>query len=226
MNAPAIQLDKVVLVREGHLILADANMTIDSGEFVALSGPNGAGKTSLLRSLLGLIRPAKGTIHVLGRLPLRRNPDVGYLPQLYPSLAELHLDGFGFVAAAHGGDRWGLPLARKIRASAVSAALRAANAEHLASRDIARISGGELQRLKVAQALLGHPRLLLLDEPMQGLDLSSQQALMTLMETLRHDYGVTVLLTVHEPRWLSVAFDRIMHLEAGRLINLPRATYV
>ena len=212
----AIALDGVTLARGERVVLSDLSATIRAGEFIGIFGPNGAGKTTLLHAILGLVRPASGAIRVFGAAPSRANRNTGYLPQQRVSVADLRLRGRDFVAAALHGERWGLPLLGKAGASEVDGAIETVNAEALAGRALCELSGGELQRLLLAQALLGKPRLLLLDEPLLGLDPRFEHAVVVLIKRLQQDFGVTVLFTAHDLNPLLGAMDRVLYLGGGR----------
>ncbi|MGE5145610.1 MAG: metal ABC transporter ATP-binding protein, partial [Candidatus Eiseniibacteriota bacterium] len=181
----AVELDHVTLTRDGRPVLAGIDAVIRAGEFVGVFGPNGAGKTTLLQAILGLLRPEAGDIRVFGRPALGGVAGVGYLPQKRGAIADLGLRGFDFVASAWHGERWGLPLLGAEGRRAVTEALATVGAEDLARRPLARLSGGELQRLLLAQALLGAPKLLLLDEPLISLDPRYQQAVVNLIKRIQ-----------------------------------------
>jgi zinc/manganese transport system ATP-binding protein len=211
----AIQLDHVTIGLGGRKILADISLTIDQGEFIGLLGPNGAGKTSLMRALLGLIQPSQGTIRVLGEPARRGNPAIGYLPQMHRAAAGLRLSGWNFVASAVDGHRWGLPQSSAALQREVGWALDAVGATDLARRALADISGGERQRLLLAQALLGRPRLLLLDEPLISLDPHHQQHVLELVRRLQRQLEITVLFSAHEINPLLDVIDRVLYLGHG-----------
>jgi zinc/manganese transport system ATP-binding protein len=212
----AIQLDHVTIGLGGRTILADISLTIDQGEFIGLLGPNGAGKTSLMRALLGLIRPADGDIRVLGEPARRGNPAIGYLPQMHRATAGLRLSGWNFVASALDGHRWGLPWSGAELRREVGWALDAVGATSLARRALADISGGERQRLLLAQSLLGRPRLLLLDEPLISLDPHHQQHVLELVRRLQREFDITVLFSAHEINPLLGVIDRALYLGHGQ----------
>jgi zinc/manganese transport system ATP-binding protein len=212
----AIELDGVTLARGGRSVLVDVSAAIRPGEFIGVFGPNGAGKTTLLRAILGLLRPAAGVITVFGEPPGRRNRAAGYFPQRRGSVADLPLRGWDFVASAYHGERWGLPrLGRRGRAC-VAAAIATVGAGALAVRRLSELSGGELQRLLLAQALLGAPKLLLLDEPLISLDPRFQQATVALIAEIREARGITVLFTAHDLNPLLPVMDRVLYLGHGR----------
>lgn len=213
----AIELSGVTLARAGRAILSNVSAKIRSGEFVGVFGPNGAGKTTLLHAILGLLRPAAGDLRVLGAAPRRGNHAAGYLPQLRSPVADLRLRGWDFVASALDGERWGLPLLGKAGRDEVDWAIETVEARGIAGRPLCQLSGGELQRLLVAQALLGKPELLLLDEPLISLDPHFQQAVVALVERVRRALGATVLFTAHDINPLLGTMDRVLYLARGHV---------
>lgn len=212
----AISLDGVTLALGHHRVLSDISLSIGEGEFIGVLGANGSGKTTLFRALLGLIRPTSGTITVFGIPVGRGNPAVGYLPQVRSSPAAAHLSGRDFLAASINGHRFGLPVHGAAAARAINRVLETVHAEALADRPLNEMSGGERQRLLIAQALLGSPRLLLLDEPLIGLDPHQQQRVATLVRDLSRDLGLTVLFSAHELNQLLPAIDRVLYLGRGK----------
>jgi zinc/manganese transport system ATP-binding protein len=212
----AIRFDRVTLVRGKKIVLADVTFGIRAGEFIGVFGPNGAGKTTLLHAILGLLRPVSGEVTVFGVSPLRGNRLAGYLPQHRASIAELCLRGWDFVASAVDGERWGFPLWTGAARREVDRVLESVEAQGLAARPLCELSGGEAQRLLLAQALLGSPKLLLLDEPFLSLDPRFQQATVELVKRIQRDLGITVLFTAHELNPLLDAMDRVLYLGQGR----------
>ena len=212
----AIELDRLTLRRGERTVLAGIDATIDEGEFIGVFGPNGSGKTSLLQALLGLLRPAAGAIRLFGRPPMHGSPICGYLPQRRSALADLRLRGWDIVASAVNGYRWGLPILGAEGRREVAWALATVEADELARRPIQQLSGGEVQRLLLAQALLGKPRLLLLDEPLISLDPHYQQSVVELVKRVQRTLGMTVLFTAHEINPLLGAMDRVLYLGHGR----------
>jgi zinc/manganese transport system ATP-binding protein len=212
----AIELDRVTLARAGRIVLADVSMAIRPGEFIGVFGPNGAGKTTLLHAILGLLRPSAGEIKVLGAPPSRGNPAAGYFPQQRTSVADLRLRGWDFVASALHGDRWGPPLTGVAHRCEVERVITTVEAQAIAARPLCELSGGELQRLLLAQSLLGKPKLLLLDEPLLSLDPHFQRATVALVKGVQQTERITVLFTAHELNPLLEAMDRVLYLGQGR----------
>ena len=212
----AIELSGVTLARAGRTVLSNVSAGIRSGEFIGVFGPNGSGKTTLLHAILGLLRPAAGELRVLGSVPRRGNHAAGYLPQQHSPVADLRLRGWNFVASALHGERWGLPLLGKAGRREVDWAIETVEARAIAGRPLRQLSGGELQRLLLAQALLGKPKLLLLDEPLISLDPHFQQVVVALAQRVRQTLGITVLFTAHDLNPLLGTIDRVLYLGSGR----------
>jgi zinc/manganese transport system ATP-binding protein len=211
----AIELDRVTFVRAQRRVLVDASVAIRQGEFIGVFGPNGAGKTTLLHAILGLIRPTAGELRVLGITPACGSRDVGYLPQRRARVDDLRLAGWDFVASAVQGERWGPPLLARSAGQDVDRVIAIVEAQALAPRPLCELSGGELQRLLLAQALLGEPKLLLLDEPLVSLDPHFQRSIVALVKKVQQSEGMTVLFTAHELNPLLGAMDRVLYLGEG-----------
>ncbi len=211
----AIELRDVRLALGGRTILDGVSLDIDGCEFIGVLGPNGAGKTTLMRAVLGLLPPGRGTIRVLGRPAARGNAAIGYMPQVRGAIANIRLSGWDFVASAVNGQRLGLPILGKAGRAEVDRVLDLVGARDLARRPLAETSGGERQRLLLAQTLIGRPKLLLLDEPLISLDPHHQRAVVELAKSLQTELGITVLFSAHELNPLLGALDRVLYLGNG-----------
>lgn len=212
----AIEFCGVTLRLGGRDVLAGINLDIAAGEFVGVFGPNGSGKTTLMRAILGLVPASSGTIRVLGRPASRGNPAIGYMPQTRSAAGSLRLSGRDFVAAVFAGHRLGLPFPGRAARAEVDRVLDLVGAGALARRPLAELSGGERQRLLLAQAMIGRPRLLLLDEPLAGLDPHYQGDMVGLAKSLRDELGVTILFSAHELNPLLGVMDRVLYLGQGQ----------
>ena len=212
----AVEFRDVTLRLGGRDVLSGVSLEIAAGEFVGVLGPNGAGKTTLMRAILGLVPARSGEIRVLGRPAARGNPAIGYLPQLRSTAADLRLSGRDFVAAVVGGHRLGLPFPGRAARAEADRMLDLVGARGLARRPLAETSGGERQRLLLAQALVGNPRLLLLDEPLISLDPHFQGEVVELARRLQRELGITVLFSAHELNPLLGALDRVLYLGRGK----------
>ncbi len=212
----AIEFRQVTLRLGGRDVLGDASLAVAAGEIIGVLGPNGAGKTTLMRAILGLVPAARGEIRVFGRPAARGNPAVGYMPQTRSTGANLRLRGRDFVAGVVNGHRPGLPFPGKAGRAEVDRVLDLVGAAALAGRPLAETSGGERQRLLLAQALVGRPRLLLLDEPLANLDPRFQGDVVALAAALRAELGITILFSAHELNPLLGAIDRVLYLGNGQ----------
>jgi zinc/manganese transport system ATP-binding protein len=215
IDTNVIELDRVTIRIGGRSVLADTSFAIKRGEFIGVLGPNGAGKTTLMRAILGLIPPSAGDLRVFGRAPQRGDPDIGYLPQVRTVQPDLRVRGFDFIAISVHGERWGMPSLKRADRKMIDATLAAMGVRDLAERPLAEMSGGERQRLLLAQALLGEPRLLLLDEPLIGLDYRYQEAVIDLIRRFARERNITVLFSAHELNQLIGALDRVLYLGNG-----------
>ncbi len=213
----AVQFTDVSLTLGGRRILHNVNLAIGDAEFVGVLGPNGSGKTTLMRAILGLVPPSSGVIRVLDAPAARGNPAIGYMPQTRSQAPIGGLRGWDFVAGAAQGHRWGLPIAGSAARREIAWALELVGAGELASRALAQLSGGERQRLLLAQALLGRPRLLLLDEPLISLDPHHQRTVVELARRIQRELHITVLFSAHELNPLLEAMDRVLYLGNGQV---------
>ena len=211
-----IDLDRATIQVAGRNVLSEISLSIGAGEFVGVLGPNGAGKTTLMQALLGLIQPSGGSVRVFGRPPQRGNPEIGYMPQVRTVLPDLRVRGLDVIASSVNGERWGLPVLAAADRRMIQATLAAVGARDLAERPLAEMSGGERQRLLLAQALIGAPRLLLLDEPLISLDASHQELVIDFVHRFSRERGITVLFSAHELNQLLGFLDRVLYLGRGQ----------
>jgi zinc/manganese transport system ATP-binding protein len=211
----AVELDSLGLTLGRRPILRDVTLAVREGEFIGVLGPNGAGKTTLFRAILGLLRPSAGAIRVFGQPARPGNAMIGYLAQSRSTLPQLHLSGREFIASSIGGERYGLPLLGPSGRHQLDEALDLVGAREIAHRPLSAMSGGERQRLLFAQALIGRPKLLLLDEPLISLDPRRQREVVELARKLSRELGITVLFSAHELSQLFGAIDRVLYLGNG-----------
>jgi zinc/manganese transport system ATP-binding protein len=193
------------------------DLSVEPGEFVAVLGPNGSGKTTLLKVLLGQRELSAGSARINGEPVGRGSAGVGYVPQQKNFEADLPLRGRDLVGLGLDGHRLGPRLrGRAARRAKVDAALAAVGAKGYATMPVGRLSGGEQQRLRVAQALVGDPSVLLCDEPLLSLDLSNQRLVSTLIDRRRLDAGSAVLFVTHEINPILPMVDRVLYLVDGQ----------
>jgi zinc/manganese transport system ATP-binding protein len=213
----------------------DVNVMVDAGTFTAILGPNGVGKSTLLKAILGAQPLEHGEIRVFGRPP-GRSPDlIGYLPQRRNFDAALRVRGVDIVRLGLDGARWGVPLplfgrllgARERAARArVAELIRLVGAQAYAARPIGELSGGEQQRLLIAQALAHRPQLLLLDEPLDSLDVTNQASVSALIQNVCRRLGIAVLLVAHDVNPILPYLDKVLYLAHGGALMGPPAEVI
>ena len=214
----ALTFDDVSIRLGRRTILDRASFAIEDGEFIGMLGANGAGKTTLMRAALGLVATSGGALRVLGKNVTRGNSAIGYMPQNRGDFARLRLSGYDIVASGAGGAAWGLPRLDAAQRREIDWALDMVGARDLARRSIQDMSGGERQRLLLSQALIGRPRLMLLDEPLMSLDPAHQKSVVEIVRRLRDELKIAILFSAHEINPLLRAIDRVLYLGAGKAV--------
>ncbi len=212
----AVRFAGVGFDRGPRAILDRLSFAIEPGEFVGVIGGNGAGKTTLLQLTLGLLAPTRGTIALFGKPPRAARGLVGYVPQRIELDPDVPLRARDFVALGVDGQRWGLALPSRTRDARVDAVLAAVGATRYANAPLGRLSGGEQQRLAIAQAVVGDPKLLMLDEPLANLDLRGAAEVTALVAELARDRRIAVMLVAHDVNPLLRYLDRVLYLARGR----------
>jgi zinc/manganese transport system ATP-binding protein len=207
----------------GKTIWSGVDVTVGTGEFVSILGPNGVGKSTMMKVLLGLLPLSAGSAEVLGLAPGGARSRIGYLPQRRSFDPALRVRGIDVVRLGLDGARWGIALPgigrrggrRAAVTRRVSEVIDLVGASAYAERPIGQISGGEQQRLLIAQALAPRPEMLLLDEPLDSLDLPNQAAVAALVSRICVDEGVTVMLVAHDVNPVLSYLDRVIYLGRG-----------
>ncbi len=226
--SPVVEFADAGTAIGGRTIWSKVNLEVRAGEFVALLGPNGAGKSTLLKAVLGLQPLATGELRVLGDPPGRHNARVGYLPQRRGFDPSTRIRGIDIVRLGLDGDRWGFPLPARLRGARAREAherirevVAVVGAERYAQRPIGQCSGGEQQRLLIAQALVRRPELLLLDEPLDSLDVTNQASVSALIQSVCRSQGVTVMLVAHDVNPILPYLDQVIYLAHGGAVIGP-----
>lgn len=217
-SSPAVEIDHVSytypatgLDARQREALSDVDFTVAPGTRLGILGPNGGGKSTLIKLMLGLIRPSSGAVRVFGHSPARARKQglIGYLPQRIEAERAWPLSVEQVVA---------MPLAAKLRPwarlgdedrAAVDNALRLLEVTDLRYRPIGALSGGQLQRVMIARAIAPRPRLLVLDEPMVGVDIAVQQRFAALIDTLHTELNLTTVVVTHDLRAIAAISDQI-----------------
>jgi zinc/manganese transport system ATP-binding protein len=229
-GGPAVTFERAAVNLGGRTIWSEVSVTVASGEFVAVLGPNGAGKSTLIKAVLGLLPLTAGAASVLGRPPGEARTRIGYLPQRRNFDTGTRIRGVDIVRLGLDGARWGIPLpgsrGRAREAERVADVVELVGAADYAARPIGELSGGEQQRLLIAQALVRRPELLLLDEPLDSLDLPNQAAVAALVRRVCHTENVAVMLVAHDINPILGYLDRVVYIAGGRAVAGPPAEVI
>jgi len=223
-----VSLERAAVAVGGRTIWSEVSLSVTGGQFVAVLGPNGVGKSTLLKAVLGLVSLTAGRGQVLGQRPGRRNARIGYLPQRRAFDPSTRIRGVDIVRLGLDGDRWGFPLpgwlggARSRAARArVGEVIDLVGAAGYARRPIGQCSGGEQQRLLIAQALIRRPELLVLDEPLDSLDVTNQASVSALIQQVCRSQQVAVLLVAHDVNPILPYLDQVIYLAHGGAVMGP-----
>jgi zinc/manganese transport system ATP-binding protein len=210
----ALELRGAAVHLAGRTIWRDVDLTVEPGAFVAVLGPNGAGKSTLLKVALGLLPLAAGSVQAPPKSA------IGYLPQRHRGEGTAPIRGVDLVRLGLDGTRFGVPLPRRADArwARVHEVIELVGATHYAERPFGSLSGGEQQRLLIAQALVRRPQLLLLDEPLESLDLANQHAVAALVQRICRDQGTAVLLVAHDVNPISEYLDQVVYVAGGTAV--------
>ncbi len=196
-------------------IWSNLNFDIHPGEFIAVIGANGSGKSMLLKSILGQQRLSSGEISFDGKPVAHGNTKIGYVPQHRAVDSGLPLKVIDTVRFGLDGHSYGVPFPSLTKRKLALEALKSVDAEDLAQKPIGSLSGGEMQRVRVAQALISHPKLILADEPLSALDLHHQQVVSSLIAERRQE-GTSVLFVTHDVNPVIDYVDRVLYLAQGK----------
>jgi zinc/manganese transport system ATP-binding protein len=210
-----VSVDGLTLRFGERVLWQDLSFALDRGELLAVLGPNGTGKTSLIRILLGLLEPTAGTVTIDGRLPTEARSQVGYIPQQRIFDRDLALRGRDLVRLGLDGHRLGAGRLSATQRDRLEQTIESVGASGYADAPLGRLSGGEQQRLRVAQALVSSPSLLLADEPLLSLDLAYQQIITGLLDSHRRSAGTPVVFVTHDINPVLSIVDRVLYLAPG-----------
>src|SRR5208337_2088443 len=212
-----VTAENLVAGYPGKIVWRGASFSFDRGELVAIIGPNGAGKTTLFRLLLGLQQPVSGTIKIFDAPPKRGNPEICYVPQRHIFDDNTNVESLELVRLGFSGKKWGLGLFSHEDRKAALDVLKDVGATDLAHRSLGVLSGGELQRIFLAEALVSKPTLLLLDEPLSNLDMRRERELLQLINGVVRSRNVTALLIAHNINPLLPYLDKVVYIANGKV---------
>ena len=213
--APILSVTNASLSFAERSIWSNLSFEVNAGEFIAVIGANGSGKSMLLKSILGQQRLTSGEVSFMGHPVGHGNTKIGYVPQHRAVESQLPLKVIDAVRFGLDGHTYGLPLPSREKKRLSLKALESVDALDLAQSPVGALSGGEMQRVRVAQALISRPSLILADEPLSALDLHHQQVVSDLIANQR-DSGSAVLFVTHDVNPIIDHVDRVLYLAQGR----------
>jgi len=226
VEPPAIAFSDAAVQLGGRSIWSGVSLEVAAGQFVGVLGPNGVGKSTLIKVALGVLPLSAGRVEVLGRAPGESGREIGYLPQRRNFDAGMRVRGIDVVGLGSDGDRWGIPRpfgrlsgAVRQRRRRIDDVIELVEATPFAARPIGQVSGGEQQRLLIAQALVSRPRLLLLDEPLDSLDLPNQASIAALISRVCTEQGVTVVMVAHDVNPILPYLDQVVYVAQGGAVS-------
>src|SRR3989475_12899944 len=218
-NLAAIEFEQAAVRLGDRQVWSQVNLDVAQGEFVAVLGPNGAGKSTLLKALLGVVSVSEGRVRLFGRPVHRGSDEIGYLPQRRRFDPDLRIRAVDLVRLGLDGERWGMSLPSPAKTNRVAEMVELVGAAAYQDRPIGELSGGEQQRILIAQALASGARMLALDEPLESLDLNNQQAISELIRSICQTRGVTVLLVAHDINPILPFVDRVVYVAGGHVLS-------
>jgi len=223
MSSPVLRARDAAVAYGERVLWQHLDLDLAPGEFLAVLGPNGAGKSTLLKAALGRLPLSAGSLEVAGRPAGKGNRAIGYVPQQKSMDAATPLRARDLVAMGLDGHRWGLPRHGRDERLSVGRALAEVGADGYADAPIGLLSGGEQQRVRIAQALVADPALLLADEPLLSLDLGHQRAVSEIIDRRRREHGTAVVFVTHEINPVLELVDRVLYIVDGEhRLGTPR----
>ena len=215
-SQPILNVQKASLSFGDRSIWKDLDLAVAPGEFIAVIGANASGKTVLLKAILGQLKLSSGAIELLGKSVAHGSRQIGYIPQHRQADSELPLRSRDLLRMGLDGHRFGIPFPSVATNNKVSEMLEAVGAEDIANIPIGQLSGGQLQRIRVAQAVIDNPKLILADEPLSALDLKQQSLVAELIDSQRQQNGAAVLFVTHDVNPVLDYIDRVLYLANGQ----------
>ncbi len=212
MNNSALSIKNASLTFGDRQLWSNLNLEVQPHEFIAIIGANGSGKTTLLKAILGQVELTNGSIELGGKKAARGSKEIGYIPQHRTSEGVAPIRAIDLLRMGLDGHRFGLPLPNRKSNSRVKHILDCIDAHELAHKKVGDLSGGELQRLRVGQAVIGEPSLILADEPLSALDMAQQKTIADLLDQERRDHNAAVLFVTHDVNPILSMVDRVLYL--------------
>ena len=216
MTTPVLSIKNASLAYGERTLWSNLNLEIQPHEFIAVIGANGSGKSALLKSILGQEKLSSGSIELLGKPVARGSQRIGYIPQNRAVDAGTPMRAIDMLRLGLDGHRFGLPLSSRAANKKVEHILGCVDAFDLADKRVGELSGGELQRLRVGQAVIDEPDLILADEPLSALDLAQQKVIAELLDQERREHNSAVIFVTHDVNPVLSMVDRVLYLANGK----------
>lgn len=207
MKKEIVTLKNISVEYDGNIALHDHNLTVYDGDFIGIIGPNGGGKTTLLKTILGLVRPSKGEVRVFGRSPDRVRNQIGYVPQMMEVERDFPISVRDTVLMGRLCHKGLFRGHNKKDYDAVDRAIEIVEMSDMKNRKTGALSGGERQRVMIARALASEPKLLLLDEPTASIDPKLKNDIYDLLNSLKHQ--MAIILVTHDIGVISSHVDKV-----------------
>ena len=215
MTSPVLSIKNASLAFGERTLWSNLNLEIQPHEFIAVIGSNGSGKTTLLKAILGQEKLSSGQIDFLGKPVARGSRRMGYIPQHRSIDSASPMRAIDMLRLGLEGHRFGLPLSTRAANKNVQHILGCVDAFDLAGKRVGELSGGELQRLRVGQAVIDEPDLILADEPLSALDLAQQKVIADLLDQERREHNSAVIFVTHDVNPILSMVDRVLYLANG-----------
>jgi zinc/manganese transport system ATP-binding protein len=216
VSKPVLEIENATLEIDGRVLWQNLNLEIQPNEFIAVLGANGSGKTSLLKAVLGQLPLKSGSIRLNSKKIRRGSRRVGYVPQHRQPETTMPLRGKDLLWLGLNGHRFGFWIPGSKARAQFDHIVEAIDGQELIKRKISGMSGGELQRLRVGQAVIGEPDLILADEPLSALDLAQQKTIADLLDQERQEHNAAVLFVTHDVNPILSMVDRVLYLANGK----------
>ena len=216
-NNPVIQVEDVSFAYNGPLVLDNANLTVYETDFITIVGPNAGGKTTLLRLILGLLLPLKGSIRVFGMPPVKARSRIGYMPQQAALDPQFPVNAMDVVMLGRMGTGSRLGFFKRTDREAAERALKKVELFHVRHRSFSNLSGGQRQRVLMARALVADPELLILDEPTSNVDAGMENELYALLNRLNAQ--MTIAIVSHDLGLVSSFVKRVACVNRGVVLH-------
>ncbi|RMD50776.1 metal ABC transporter ATP-binding protein [Candidatus Parcubacteria bacterium] len=209
-NIPAVDVEKLTVVRGNNIILKNVSFTVPQGSITAIIGPNGSGKTTLLKAILEIINIQKGKVLFFGKKLTTIRQDIGYVPQKFAFEKNFPITVYEFLNLARQNQPQKI-IREKIKEVGLTPLIL--------EKQLGALSGGQLQRVLIAQALFDDPKLLIMDEPSAGIDTVGEQIFYKIIEHLNKEHNTTIIIVSHDINFVANSVDQVICINKTVICN-------